>query len=181
MASPQPIYYPITHTHMLPWMPSPCREDSLWFQGKDIDGFLSEYKHFADHASLIDERKCQGIQVYFSKKEKHVLDVLKGYIDEDWQALKEELKSLYTLSAEKKMYQPRDIQWFITKKRDISKLLHFDAYWHEFLVITVGLEARQALSGYDWDDCFWSGIQPTSLWDVLDVMAQPPFPFSTHL
>ncbi len=38
------------------------------------------------------------------------------------------------------------------------KLLHFDTYQRQFLVITAGLEACDALSGYDKDDYFWSGI-----------------------
>ncbi len=36
------------------------------------------------------------------------------------------------------------------------------------MVITAGLEAQNALSAYDHDDYFWSGIRPTSLRDVLE-------------
>ncbi len=54
------------------------------------------------------------------------------------------------------------------KKRKISKLIHFDTYRHQFLVITAGLQARSAISAYDCDDYFWSGIRPTSLRDVLE-------------
>src|SRR6266436_4350312 len=153
---------------MLSLMPSPSGKDSLHFQGKDIEDFLSEYEHFAAHASLTNEVKCQEIRIYFSKKERHVLDVLDSYAREDWRALKQDLCSLYTSSAEKRTYQPQDIQHFIAKKRKITKLIHFDTYQREFLVISASLEARNALSGYDWDDYFWSGIQPTSLWDVLE-------------
>ena len=44
------------------------------------------------------------------------------------------------------------------KKRKITKLLHFNTYWRQFLVITAGLEAHDTLLGYDKDDYFWSGI-----------------------
>src|SRR5260221_4292964 len=65
------------------------------------------------------------------------------------------------------------------------KLLHFDTYQRQFLVITAGLEACNTLSGYDKDDYFWSGIQPMSLRKVLenklrardywtDLMSLPP-------
>src|SRR5260221_10614974 len=80
----------------------------------------------------------------------------------------EQLRSLYTSSVKRKTYQLRDIQCFIAKKRKITKLLHFNTYWRQFLVITAGLEACDALSGYDKDDYFWSGIQPTSLRKVLE-------------
>jgi len=87
-----------------------------------------EYEYSVDHANLMNVKKCQEIRIYFVRKEKHVLDVLESYTNEDWQGLKRELKSLYMSSAEKKTYQPKDIQCFSTKKRKITKLLHFDTY-----------------------------------------------------
>src|SRR5260370_15484792 len=168
MASPVPTLNPNIHINMYSRMPSPYGKNSLHFHGKDIEDFLTEYEHFADHANLTNEKKCEEIRIYFVKKEKRVLDVLEGYIAGNWRKLKRELKSLYTSSAERKMYQPRDIQKFITKKRKISKLNHFDTYRRQFLVITRSLEARNALSGYDQNDYFWSGIHPTSLRDLLE-------------
>src|SRR5258705_9288055 len=86
----------------------------------------------------------------------------------NWNNLKGQLRSLYTSSVERRIYQPRDIQRFIAKKRKISKLIHFDTYRRQFLVITAGLQARSAISAYDCDNYFWSGIRPTSLRDVLE-------------
>src|SRR5258708_27871989 len=132
---------PTPKLNMISLMPSPCGKDSLHFQGKDIEDFLSEYEHFAAHTSLTDEVKCQEIRIYFSKKERHVLDVLDSYARGDWRALKQDLRSLYTSLAEKRTYQPRDIQRFIAKKRKITKLIHFDTYRRQFLVISASLEA----------------------------------------
>src|SRR6266436_1123947 len=127
MASPVPIHNPNININMLSHMPSPWGKSSLCFRGKDIDNFLSEYEYFAVHANLTDEKKCEEIRIYFAKKEKHVLDVLTGcYLTRDWCRLKRELRSLYTSSAERQAYQPRDIQRFIAKKRKITKLIHFD-------------------------------------------------------
>jgi len=109
-------------------MPSPQGKNSLCFRGKDIESFLTEYEHFAMHANLTDEVKCEEIRIYFSKREKRVLDILGGYQMLDWEDLKEQLRSLYTLLAKRKVYQPRDIQQYIAKKRKISKLIHFDTY-----------------------------------------------------
>ncbi len=109
-------------------MPSPQGKSSLHFRGKDIEEFLVEYEHSVDHANLMNMKKCQEIRIYFARKEKHVLDVLESYTNEDWQGLKRELKSLYMSSAKKKTYQPKDIQCFSIKKRKITKLLHFDTY-----------------------------------------------------
>ena len=80
------------------------------------------------HANLTDDVKCEEIHIYFSKKEKRVLDVLGGYVALNWNELKGQLRSLYTSSEEKKIYQPQDIQHFIMKKRKIVKLIHFDMY-----------------------------------------------------
>ncbi len=168
MANSAPIDITTPPTNMLSQMPSPRGKDSLHFRGKDIDSFLTEYEHFAAHAHLTDEVKCKEIRIYFSKKEKWVLDVLEGYQMLNWSDLKGQLKSLYTSSSERKTYRPRDIQHFVAKKRKISKLIHFDTYRREFLVISAGLEARDALSVYDKDDYFWLSIQPTSLRDVLE-------------
>ena len=134
MAETQPAPGPGPGTEMnlgvnwLSRMPSPQGKSSLCFQGKDIEEFLVEYKRSADHANLMNVKKCQEIRIYFVRKEKHVLDVLESYTNEDWQGLKRELKSLYMSSAKKKTYQPKDIQHFSTRKRKITKLLHFDTY-----------------------------------------------------
>ncbi len=85
-------------------------------------------------------KRCQEIRIYFARKEKRVLDVLEGYINEDWQALKRELLSLYMSLEEEKTYQPKDIQCYSTKKRKIMKLLHFNIYQRKFKVIMGDLE-----------------------------------------
>src|SRR5260221_11846450 len=170
MASPPPTPDPGVNIHlnMLSRMPSPHGKSSLRFRGKNIEEFLSEYEHFAEHANLTEEKKCQEVRIYFARKEKRVLDVLEGYVTGNWRSLKRELRSLYTSSAEKKTYQPRDLQRFIAKRRKIMKLVHFDTYRRQFKVISSSLEARNALSGYDRSDYFWSGIRPTSLRDALE-------------
>src|SRR5260221_5868130 len=116
------------HTNILSRMPSPRGKNSLRFRGKDIESFLTEYKHFAMHANLMDSVKCEEIRIYFSKKEKRVLDILGGYTALNWNKLKGQLRSLYTSSDERKIYQPQDIQHFIVNKRKISKLIHFNTY-----------------------------------------------------
>ena len=151
MATPEPVVNPVTNlpTNVLSCMPSPRGKNSLHFQGKDIKSFLTEYEHFATHANLTDEMRCEEIRIYFSKREKWVLDILDGYTSGNWEDLKRELKSLYTSSAERKIYQPQDIQHFIAKKRKVSKLVHFNTYHCQFRVIMRGLEAQNALSEYD--------------------------------
>src|SRR6266436_1868055 len=171
MASPPPAPDPGVNVHlnMLLRMPSPRGKNSLRFRGKNIEEFLTEYEHFAEHANLTENKKCQEIRIYFAKREKRVLDVLSGYRKENWRSLKRELRSLYTSSSEKRTYQPRDIQRFIDRKRKITKLIHFDTYRRQFMVISASLEARNALSGYDRSDYFWSGIRLASLRDALEV------------
>src|SRR5258708_35480224 len=89
---------------------------------------LTEYEHFTSHVNLTDEAKCEEIQIYFAEKEKQVLDILEGYATLNWNNLKGQLRSLYMSSVERRTYQPQDIQCFITKKRKISKLIHFNTY-----------------------------------------------------
>ena len=169
MAEPvAPVVTAIPQINLLSQMPSTRGRRALRFRGKDIDGFLLEYERNALRANLTDEAKCEEIRFYFTKKEKRVLDILEGYITRNWNILKGQLWSLYMSSAAKKIYQPRDIQRFVAKKKKISKLIHFTVYRRDFMVITAGLEARNALSAYDRDDYFWSGIKPTSLRDVLE-------------
>src|SRR5258705_4586155 len=149
MANTAPAEVANPQTNMLSRMPSPRGKNSLRFRGKDVDSFLVEYEHFMTHMNLTNEMKCKEIRIYFSKKEKQVLDVLEGYVTSNWEDLKQGLKSLYTSSAERKIYQPRDLQHFIAKKRKISKLIHFDTYCHQFIVITASLEVQNTLLGYD--------------------------------
>src|SRR6266436_756081 len=160
MASPPPAPDPGVNVHlnMLSRMPSPRGKNSLRFCGKNIKEFLTEYEHFAEHANLTENKKCQEIRIYFAKREKRVLDVLSGYCEENWRSLKRELCSLYMSSSEKHTYQPQDIQCFIDRKHKITKLIHFDTYCHQFMVISASLEAQNTLSGYDCSNYFWSGV-----------------------
>ena len=149
-------------------MPSPCGKNALQFKGRDVEEFLAEFEHYAEMAQLTDERKCREVRLYFRKKEKRVLDVLQGYRVKSWTGLKDELRSLYTSSYEKRFYQPKDMQKFVAKERKITKLSHFDVYRQDFLVIASSLDERCALSEYNQDDYFWSGIKPASLRKSLE-------------
>src|SRR6266478_4222768 len=103
-------------------MPSPRGKDSLHFHGKNIVGFMGEFEYFASHASLTDAQKCDEIRIYFTKKQKRVLDILDGFMNKDWDTLKKELMLLCTSSAETKTYHSQDIQKFTVKKRKIVSL-----------------------------------------------------------
>ncbi len=84
MASPVPTPNPDVQVNILSQMLSPHGKNSLCFHGKDIEDFLTEYEHFAEHVNLTSEKKCEEIRIYFAKKEKCVLDVLEGYLSGDW-------------------------------------------------------------------------------------------------
>src|SRR5258708_15880230 len=77
-------------------MPNPRDKGSLHFKGKDIDVFLSKFEYYADHAHLTEFQRCDFIHLYFSKRERKVLDILKGFQHRNWDQLKEELWSLYS-------------------------------------------------------------------------------------
>src|SRR6266436_8982720 len=80
-------------------MPNPCDKGSLHFKGKDIDVFLSKFEYYADHAHLTKFQRCDFICLYFSKRERKVLDILEGFQCRNWSKLKEELWSLYSSSC----------------------------------------------------------------------------------
>src|SRR5258708_11189157 len=95
-------------------MPNPCDKGLLHFKGKDIDVFLAKDKGYADHACLTEFRRCKFLRLYFSKKERQVLDILEGYWCHSWDKLKKELWSLYsslctsgTLSPYAEKYEPK--------------------------------------------------------------------------
>src|SRR5258708_25364323 len=81
------------------WMPNPRVKGCLDLKGKDIDVFLSEFEYYADCACLTEFQRCNFIHLYFSKKERRVLDILEGYQCRSWDQLKEELWSLYSSSC----------------------------------------------------------------------------------
>src|SRR5258708_8893470 len=80
-------------------MPNPHDKGLLHFKGKDINVFLAKYKGYADSAHLTEFQRCRFIHLYFSKKERKVLDILEGYQCHSWDKLKEELWSLYSSSC----------------------------------------------------------------------------------
>src|SRR5258708_16244100 len=91
-------------------MPSPHDKGTLHFKGKDIDAFLATYEYYAAHANLTMIERRNFIRLYFSKKEKELLDILEGYRHQNWSQLKQELQSLYTSSS-----IPDSVQ-FLSKK-----------------------------------------------------------------
>src|SRR5258708_5118229 len=80
-------------------MPNPCDKEPLHFKGRDIDVFLSKYEGYADRAHLTEFQRCEFLRLYFSKKERRVLDILKGFQCCDWDKLKEKFWSLYASSC----------------------------------------------------------------------------------
>ena len=54
--------------------------------------------------------------------ERRVLEVLRGYRVRDWDAWRDELRSLYRSSYKKRFYQPEDMEQFIRNDRRIAKL-----------------------------------------------------------
>ena len=93
-------------------MPSPCDKGTLHFKGKDIDAFLATYEYYAAHMNLTMIERCNFIHLYFSKKEKELLDILEGYRHQDWNQLKQELQSLYTSSS-----IPDSVQFSLKKSK----------------------------------------------------------------
>src|SRR5258707_69958 len=84
-----------------PWpMPNPCDKEDLHFKGKHINVFLSKYECHADRACLTEVQRCDHLRLYFSKREKSVLDILEGYQNRNWSQLIEELLPLYTSASE---------------------------------------------------------------------------------
>src|SRR5258708_5677713 len=106
MAHSVPVEVTNPPTNMLSRMPSPRGKNSLRFRGKDIETFLTEYEHFAIHANLTDEAKCEEVRIYFSKREKRVLDILEGYQTSDWVKLKRELNPIARLVSFKNVKDP---------------------------------------------------------------------------
>src|SRR5258707_12960601 len=84
-------------------MPNPQEKGLLHFEGKRIDAFLSKYENYADHAHLTEVGRCTTLCLYFSKKEKEVLDILEAYRYNNWIQLKREIKSLYSSSSQSKI------------------------------------------------------------------------------
>ncbi len=84
-----------------PWpMPNPRNKEDLHFKGKHINVFLSKYECHADRARLTEVQRCEHLRLYFSKREKSVLDILEGYQNHNWSQLIEELLPLYTSLSE---------------------------------------------------------------------------------
>src|SRR5258708_33155174 len=59
--------------NVLSRMPGIHGKNSLCFHGKNMLEFLMEYECAAKHANLMNEKKCQELRIYFTKKEKCIL------------------------------------------------------------------------------------------------------------
>src|SRR5258708_22606208 len=80
-------------------MPNPRDKGLLHFKGQDIDVLLSRFEYYTDRAHLTEFQRCRFLCLYFSKKERKVLDILEGFQCRNWSKLTEELWSLYSSSC----------------------------------------------------------------------------------
>src|SRR6266436_8440576 len=145
-------------------MPNPCDKGLLHFKGKDIDVFLAKYEGYADCACLTEFRRCEFLCLYFSKKERRVLDILEGYRCRSWDKLKDELWSLYSsscasgsISLHAERYTSkydREVRYeFAGQEANGSQALGSQLYTASELTSSVGLCDMCGESPHDISDC----------------------------
>src|SRR5258705_3535041 len=128
-------------------MPSPCDKGTLHFKGRDIDVFLSKFKYHADRARLTELQRCEFLRLYFSKKERRVLDILEGFQCRNWSKLMEELRSLYSSLCASGRISPyaeeeydQEVRYeFAGHKADGSQTLGSELYAASELRLLLGL------------------------------------------
>ncbi len=108
-----PVPVPMAATTTVTHMPRPCSHEAPHFKGKKINKFLHEFELQAQSARLTNEQRCEYIVLYCKEKEAKFIQTLSGYLIQDWLMLKDDLQNFYPAEQEDKVYQIRDLRWFV--------------------------------------------------------------------
>ncbi len=142
-------------------MPNPRDKGLLHFKGQDINVFLLRFKYYTDRAHLTEFQRCEVLRLYFSKKERKVLDILEGFQCRNWSKLTEELWSLYSSLCASGRISPyaeeeydQEVRYeFAGHKADGSQTLGSELYAASELRLLLGLCNMCGESLHDIVDC----------------------------
>jgi hypothetical protein len=115
-------------------MPRPEQLSPLWFNGTDVTEFLRRWNIECEDAGYDDKGKCRRLPFYCEPTVKDVVELLDGYLEEDWAKLENDLKGQYwqndtqknTLTALNQLIRDAhilDLGVYVLKYASITKAL----------------------------------------------------------
>src|SRR5436190_11917941 len=76
-------------------MPRPGQPGAMSFDGNNVTDFLKDWDMESEEYGLTEVQKCRKLPRYCSKDIGEAVQMLQGYINEDWTILQQELKQLF--------------------------------------------------------------------------------------
>jgi len=150
-----------------PAMPTPkTRSAPKEFTGDpdDLQDFLADYEISATGAQLTDEQKCRFLLKYVDRQTKYLIEVLGGYKNNDWAALKKELLGFYGSRSTSRRYHLNDLRSVVKtySKAPIRNESQLQAYIRDYCRIAMWLKEKGRITEEDYNRRFWFGFHPST-------------------
>ena len=81
--------------HIVNNLPRPKHLRTLWFDGTDVTEFLRRWNIECQDAGHDGKAKCERLPFYCAPGVKEVVELLDGYLEENWTKLEKDLKGQY--------------------------------------------------------------------------------------
>ena len=124
-------------------MPRPGQTGALLFDKTNVTEFLRRCDIECDTFGLTAGERCVNLPLYCTPDTQDLVEVLPGYIDNDWELLKKDLKSLYSQYDKKKVTLGAltDIM-----KAGVSSTMDLNVYVIKFAAMAEKLKAKGLLT-----------------------------------
>ena len=127
-------------------MPRPGQPGALYFDGKNTSKFLKEWDMECDEYGLSAAQRCRKLPRYCKQDIGDVVEYMKGFLNEDWPALQEEMKKHFWQTD-----APKDTVAALTKLIGDAKSnrINIDSYVLKYDAISESLVRKNAMSKFD--------------------------------
>ncbi len=126
-------------------MPRAGQPGALSFDGNNVTDFLKDWDMECEEYGLTDVQKCKKLPRYCNKDIGEAIQMLQGYVNEDWTVLQQELKQLFWRTD-----PPKETTAALFKLIGDAKdgKINVDMYVLKYTSITNALLKRNSLSKF---------------------------------
>jgi hypothetical protein len=131
----------------------------------DVRDFVEHYeKLLAINNVTADEEKCKAIRTYCSRSVKEVIESMPGYLNQDWDSLKNDLLKYYNADKSDQRFSEKDLTRFARshREKDIKSIYEFRKYIRRYIRIAGWLRSKEKISDREYNKNLWKGL-PRSL------------------
>ncbi len=137
----------------------------LHFSGKiehPVEDFLEEYEELADKYGLTEQEKVETVIRYVHRSQRHVWKSLPGFLDRDWNDLRDDLCKEYISPSTEGQFSKQKLLDFANKyawkrRNDKTDVIHYHCQFNNLAKILVN---SGRITKGERNAIFWRGFHP---------------------